>query len=231
MKHKKRITTVIILLVIPLVLLLGIYLFQDRKYNIISILIVLLACVPGFYKYEKSDTNMLLIVLIAVLAALSIVGRIVFAPVPFFKPVSAIVILTGLYLGSEEGFLVGALAAIGSNIFYGQGPWTPFQMFSWGLIGFISGIPYISKKCRQSNWYLSVLGTLTAIFFTLIMDLWSTLNFQDISFARYGVLLVKALPITGIYIVSNIVFLLVLKEPIGNMLERIQQKYGIKGNV
>ncbi|MEG0255427.1 ECF transporter S component [Vagococcus sp.] len=227
-KNKKIVTNVLFIVMIPLIILLGIYLFNDRKYNIISILIAIIACIPGFYKYEKQDSNMLLIVIIAVLSAISIIGRVAFGLVPFFKPVSAVVILSGLYLGKEEGFLIGALSAIGSNIFFGQGPWTPFQMFTWGMIGFISGIPYISKKCRESKFALSLLGAFSGIIFTLIMDLWSTLNFQDVSLERYGVLLVKAIPVTLIYIVSNIIFLLLLKEPIGNMLERIDQKYGIK---
>lgn len=227
-KNKKIVTNVLFIVMIPLIILLGIYLFNDRKYNIISILVAIIACIPSFYKYEKQDSNMLLIVIIAVLSAISIIGRVAFGLVPFFKPVSAVVILSGLYLGKEEGFLIGALSAIGSNIFFGQGPWTPFQMFTWGMIGFISGIPYISKKCRESKFALSLLGAFSGIIFTLIMDLWSTLNFQDVSLERYGVLLVKAIPVTLIYIVSNIIFLLVLKEPIGNMLERIDQKYGIK---
>lgn len=228
LKTKKWVTNLLFILVIPLIILIGIYLFNDRKYNIISMMIAIIACMPGFYKYEKKNSNMLLIVIIAVLSAISIVGRLAFGLVPFFKPVSAVVILSGIYLGREEGFLIGALSAIGSNIFFGQGPWTPFQMFTWGMIGFISGIPYISKKCRNSKYYLSLLGAASGIIFTLIMDLWSTLNFQDFSFDRYGLLLIKAIPVTLVYIFSNIIFLLVLKEPIGKMLERIDQKYGIK---
>lgn len=230
-KTNKYISLLIIVLLIPVIILLGVYLFNDRKYNIISIIVAFASCIPIFYKYEKNDTHILLIVIIAVLAAISIVGRIVFAPVQFFKPVSAVVILTGIYLGSEEGFLVGALSAIGSNMFFGQGPWTPFQMFTWGMIGLISGIPYIQKKCKESKICLSLLGAGAGILFTLIMDIWTTLNFQEISLTRYGFYLVKALPITIIYIISNIAFLLLLKEPIGKMLERIIKKYGIKERV
>ncbi|MFC6348162.1 ECF transporter S component [Vagococcus carniphilus] len=227
-KNKKIAMNLLLVVGVPLLILLGIYLFNDRKYNIISILVAIVACIPGFYKYEKRDSNMLLIVVIAVLSAISIIGRVAFGLIPFFKPVSAVVILSGIYLGKEEGFLIGALSAIGSNIFFGQGPWTPFQMFTWGMIGFISGLPWISKKCKENKFYLSLLGAFSGIIFTMIMDLWSTLNFQDVSLERYGLLLIKAAPITLIYIVSNIIFLLVLQEPIGKMLERIDQKYGIK---
>ena len=79
---------------------------------------------------------------IAVMAALGVVGRTVFAivPLPNFKPVSAIVIMTGVVFGPESGFLTGALTGFVSNFIFGQGPWTPWQMFSWGMIGFIAGL-------------------------------------------------------------------------------------------
>ena len=79
---------------------------------------------------------------IALMAALCVVGRAAFAivPLPNFKPVSAIIIITALAFGPEAGYLTGALAAILSNFLFGQGPWTPWQMFCWGLIGFLAGV-------------------------------------------------------------------------------------------
>ena len=77
---------------------------------------------------------------VAVLAALGAAGRILFAPVPDFKPVSAIAIIAGAAFGRRSGFLVGALAALVSNFFFGQGPWTPWQMYAWGLVGYLGGV-------------------------------------------------------------------------------------------
>ncbi len=223
---KNIITICLILIVIPLIIVMGVNLFNGRKYNIISIGIILVSMFPIFYKYEKKDSSMLLIVLIAVLAAIAIVGRVAFFMVPFVKPMSAVIIIAGMYLGSEEGFLVGALAAVGSNVIYGQGPWTPFQMFSWGLIGFIAGIPFISKKCQKNKIYLVLLGIISGILFSVIMDSWSVLNFQSFSWTRYLAMLARSLPMTVTYMISNAIFLLVLYKPIGDVLKRIQVKYG-----
>ncbi|MFR7797549.1 MAG: ECF transporter S component [Collinsella sp.] len=74
-----------------------------------------------------------------VLAALAAAGRILFGPIPDFKPVSAIAIIAGATLGRRNGFMVGALAALTSNFFFGQGMWTPWQMYAWGLVGYVGG--------------------------------------------------------------------------------------------
>lgn len=124
--NKRRILFVIGLLVAVVVLFwIGIVLYKDRAYNLISIILMVLACVPFYTAYEKKEGDIRRMVIVATMTALAVVGRFVFAPVPYFKPVTAIVIITAIYLGSEAGFLVGSLSAIISNIFFGQGPWTP----------------------------------------------------------------------------------------------------------
>src|SRR5690625_7953059 len=97
-----------------------------------------------------------MMVVFAVLIALSSISRVLFAPIPVFKPVSAIVILTAIYFGAEAGFLVGALTALLSNIYFGQGPWTPFQMFAWGIIGLIAGLPFIREKLINNRMSLEI---------------------------------------------------------------------------
>ena len=71
----------------------------------------------------------------ATLAALAVLGRIAFAPVPNVKPTTDIVLLSGFVLGGAPGFAVGAVAALASNLFFAQGPWTPWQMAAWGAVG------------------------------------------------------------------------------------------------
>ena len=99
-----------------------------------------LCCIPFFLSFEKRAPSAGELVLIAVMTAFSAAGRFIFAPVPFFKPVSAIVALAARHLGPQAGFMIGALSAVISNIWFGQGPWTPFQMLCWGLIGAAAGI-------------------------------------------------------------------------------------------
>src|SRR5699024_12206733 len=93
-------------------------------------------------------------IVVAVLTALSVVGRFVFVALPGFKPVAAIVIITAVYVGSEAGFLVGALTAFISNLYFGHGPWTPFQLFAWWVIGVIACLPWISIMLEKHKWLI-----------------------------------------------------------------------------
>lgn len=104
-------------------------------------LVVVLASMGIFFaSYEASRPRLRDIMPTVVLAALAAAGRILFAPIPDFKPVSAIAIIAGVAFGRKSGFMVGALAALASNFFFGQGPWTPWQMYAWGLVGYGAGL-------------------------------------------------------------------------------------------
>ncbi|MEG3068937.1 MAG: ECF transporter S component [Syntrophaceticus schinkii] len=226
--NKRRILFVIGLLVAVVVLFwIGIVLYKDRAYNLISIILMVLACVPFYTAYEKKEGDIRRMVIVATMTALAVVGRFVFAPVPYFKPVTAIVIITAIYLGSEAGFLVGSLSAIISNIFFGQGPWTPFQMVAWGVIGLIAGIPPM-KRFIKTKPGLIIYGILSGILFSAIMDIWTVLSYDGtFSWARYLAAQIMAIQVTITYAISNVVFLLIGMKPIGTKLERIQIKHRI----
>ena len=100
-----------------------------------SLVVLGLALVAGFAWYERSHPSARVLALVATLAALAALGRIAFAPLPNVKPTTDIVLLTGYALGGAPGFAVGAVAALASNVFFGQGPWTPWQMCAWGGVG------------------------------------------------------------------------------------------------
>ena len=148
------------------------------------------------------------------------------SPTAHIIPVTAIVVIAGIYLGAESGFLCGALSAVLSNIIFGQGPWTPFQMFSWGLIGFLAAIT--SPLLKKSKLALAIYGVFSGILFSLLMDGFSALWAEGtFSLSRYGAFIVAALPVTAVYAVSNVIFLLALSALMGEKLERITRKYGI----
>src|SRR5690625_1695263 len=169
-----------------------------------------------------------MMVVFAVLIALSSISRVLFAPIPVFKPVSAIVILTAIYFRSEAGFLVGALTALISNIYFGHGPWTPFQMFAWGMIGFIAGLPYIRKMMMNNKLLLVLFGLFAGVFFSLLMDVWTVLSIDGVfNVKRYITVVSLSVPFMVTYAVSNVIFLLVTVKPIGGKLQRIKTKYGI----
>ena len=223
------ITAVVLFVLIPLTIWLGVLLFEDRKYNIISIIIALLSCVPFFVRFEKGKSGAREMIVIAVMAAFSVVGRLVFAPIPAFKPVTAITIISGVALGPEAGFIVGSMTAVVSNMFYGQGPWTPFQMFVWGFIGFLAGVIFRKSK-KPNRIVLSIVGAFGGVLFSLLMDIWTTLSLDgEFLLSRYLVNVASSLSFMAIYAVSNIVFLIILAHPFLEKLNRIKTKYGIFG--
>ena len=192
-----------------------------------SMLMALLACGIMLLRIEHRSWQAGELVVLAVLVAMTVAGRLAFAWTQSVKPVAALVILTGLYLGRESGFLCGALAALLSNFYFGQGMWTPFQMLSWGLIGYGAGL------LARYAWFhrlpvLLIYGALSGIFFSLVMDIWTVLSAQgEITLARYGAALLTAMPVTAVSAVSNVLFLLVLAKPVGRRLSRVSTRYGL----
>lgn len=223
---KKIIKYVTVFLVIPALILCGVIFFDDKRYALISATVALFACVPFFLSFEKRNNSARKIVILAVMTALTVAGRFIFAPLPFFKPVTAMIIISAIYFGSEFGFTVGALSALLSNFYFGQGPWTPFQMFSWGIIGFAAGI--LSNQLLRSKILLMIYGFFSGIVYSLIMDVWTTL-WADGAFnpSRFIASVVSATPITAVYAVSNVIFLLILVPLMSKKIIRIKTKYGL----
>lgn len=243
---KKAVLLCVAFVAIPALMLIGVVAFNDRMYLWISICIAVLACLPFFISFElrggfgkksgtapecaaseaQSGRGTTRLIILASMTALSVLGRFIFAPLPFFKPVTAIVVITGMYLGAESGFLCGALSAILSNIMFGQGPWTPFQMFTWGIIGLFAGL--MAGILKRNRIILSVFGVLAGVLFSFTMDIWTVLWWDGkFSFSRYLTALASAAGVTAVYAVSNVIFLWLLARPLGSKLERIIVKYGV----
>lgn len=227
-KYKSIVNYAIILLIIPLIIFIGVTVFADRSYLFIATAIAILAIVSVFLTFEKNATNTRRLVIIAVLIALTVVGRFIFAVLPGFKPVTAMVVISAIFFGSEAGFLVGSLSALISNIYFGQGPWTPFQMFSWGFLGFIAGLPYISARLKNSKTLLCIYGLLAGVAYSLIMDVWTVISIDSgFNWTRYVTVVSLSASFMAVYAISNVIFLLITIKPIGNKLERIKKKYNI----
>jgi uncharacterized membrane protein len=223
---KKAVAALILLALIPAAILLGVTLLRDRSYNLISVAVALLACVPFFAAFERSRASGRRLVILAVLAALSVVGRLAFFAVPGFKPITAVVVIAAIYFGPEAGFMLGAFSAVLSNIFFGQGPWTPFQMFTFGLAGFAAGL--LAGRLLRSRVLLCLYGVAAGVAFSMLMDVWSAINIDGyFNIRRWLAFLLTSLPFMAIYAVSNVAFLLLLTRPIGERLERIKLKYGL----
>ena len=225
-KLRKVIRVAVPFVLTPLTVWAGVFVFRENMYAWISVACVILALVLFYASFDKKIVGTRRMVIIAVMTALSVISRAVFAMIPAFKPITSIVIITAIWIGPESGFLVGSLTAVISNFQFGQGPWTPFQMFAWGMIGLIAG--YLGDPLRRSRVALAVYGAIAGIAYSMIMDVWTVLWYgEGFRWDLYVAALGTALPYTIGYAVSNVVFLLVLGRPFGEKLQRVKIKYGV----
>lgn len=235
--RRTRLSLLLIAVAIPLVIFFGIFFLNDRSNIFIGLCIICLSMLPFFMVFEDRKPQARELLLIAVLSALAVVGRMAFFMLPQFKPVSAMVIIAGVGLGPEAGFLVGALSGFVSNFFFGQGPWTPWQMFAYGIIGFLAGLLFARgrKKARSARWErlhltaLCVYGGLSTFFiYGFLLDFSAALTATG-TFSG-PVLLAKMLsgiPFNLIHAGSTVIFLLFLARPMERKLDRIKTKYGL----
>ena len=214
------------LIAVPLVLA-GAALFQFEQTALLTLAVTIASLVVFFARFEQSKPTLRQIMPVAVLGALGAAGRILFAPVPHFKPLSAICIIAGAVFGKHTGFMVGALAALVSNFFFGQGPWTPWQMYAWGLVGYGAGI------CADRGWFehpavVYGYGFFSGILYGFLLNSWYIDGFLHPTTAPGALLAYGAgLPFDCVHGISTVLFLLILYAPWQRKLERIKAKYAL----
>lgn len=219
---RKILKLIVPFILIPAVIAAGIIVFDEKRYAFISLAVTALALLLFISGFEKKKAGTRRLIIAAVMSALSVAGRFI----PFFKPVTALTVLTSIWLGGESGFLVGALSAVISNFYFGQGPWTPFQMFAWGMIGLFAGV--IASPLRKSRAALVIYGLFSGMAYSFIMDIWTVVWYNNtFDIALYLSALMTAAPYTILYSVSNIIFLWFFAKPFGEKLERVKLKYGV----
>ncbi|SFM26999.1 energy-coupling factor transport system substrate-specific component [Paenibacillus sp. 1_12] len=229
LSRRTLLAALLILIVIPATMIMGIFVLDDRKYYFISLLIILYTIIPFAMVFEKRKPQARELIVIAVLAAIAVAGRGAFFMLPQFKPVVAIVIIAGVCFGAEAGFLVGATAGFVSNFFFGQGPWTPWQMFCFGIIGFVAGILFKRGLLKKTKLSLCVFGGIsTLIIYGGIINLGSLLMVTPY-FSWEGLL---ATYISGfwfdmVHSIATVFFLFIVSGPMIEKLERIKIKYGL----
>ena len=218
-----------ILLTIPLTIYLGIHIFDDRRFYFISMLIIFQTMLPFVLIFEDRKPQVRELVVIAVLCAMAVVGRSAFFMLPQFKPVVAMVIVAGVAFGGEAGFLVGALTGFVSNMFFGQGPWTPWQMFAFGIIGFLAGILFCKGLLRRSPISLAIFGGLaTFIIYGGIMNPASVIMWQPNPTAEMFLLAyLQGIPFDLVHAAATVFFLIIISRPMLEKLDRIKVKYGL----
>ena len=220
----------LILLCIPLTIFACIMYLGNQHYNITALLVLLECMFPFFLVFESRKPKARELVVIAVLCAIGVAGRSAFFMLPQFKPVLALVIIAGVAFGGETGFLVGAVTMLASNVLFSQGPWTPWQMFSMGIIGFLAGILFRKGLLRRSRGSLATFGAFAAvIIYGGIMNPASALMYssQNLNWEVIMAYYVSGLPMDLIHAAATVIFLLIAAEPMLEKLDRIKVKYGL----
>lgn len=219
-----------ILLLIPLTVLAGVFYLDNRHYNLVALAVLLECMLPFFLVFEGRKPKARELVTIAVLCAIGIAGRSLFFMLPQFKPVLALTVLAGVAFGGETGFLVGAVTMLTSNMLFSQGPWTPWQMFAMGIIGFLAGVLFKKGWLRRSRVSLAVFGALSAlVIYGGIMNPAAafTVMAESITLKTLLGYYVTGLPMDLVHAFGTVLFLLFAAEPMLQKMERIKKKYGL----
>ena len=226
---RTKLAAALILLAIPLTIFVGYFYFGDRKYYLISLLILLETMLPFFLVFEGRKPQARELILLAVLCGLGVAARAAFYMLPNFKPVTALVILAAVALGAESGFLVGSMTMLLSNVFMQQGPWTPYQMFAMGIIGFLAGFLFQKGLLRRDRLSLSIFGFLSAfLIYGGIMNPAAMLLYQPTpSWKLLVAYFIQGVPVDLVHAISTFLFLWLLSDTMLEKLDRVKTKYGL----
>ena len=226
---RTKLASVLSLLLVPLTIFIGIVYFGKKSYGVVSLLVLLECMAPFALIFEGRKPKARELVLTAALCALAVAGRAALFMLPGFKPVAALVILSGVAFGGETGFLVGAMSMLTSNVLFGQGPWTPFQMFAMGLIGFLAGVSFQKGLLRAGRAPLAIFGAVSVVLvYGGIMNPASAILYQP----NLILSVLKAYYLTGfpfdlVHAAATALFLWFGAELMLEKLERVKRKYGL----
>jgi energy-coupling factor transport system substrate-specific component len=189
--------------------------------------ILALALTVGFWWYERTRPDARIVALVGTLAAFAALGRIAFAALPNVKPTSDIVLISGYALGGGPGFAVGAIAGLASNFFFGQGPWTPWQMAAWGVTGIVgAGLALVFRR-TIGRWPLAIACCVCGFAFTAVQDAGDWITYSDHSFTQLVVYVGQGLGFDAIYAGSCLVFALAFGPALLRSIQRFTKRLEI----
>ena len=239
---RTRVSLFLLLVAIPLTIAVGFYvmdvaavgtvfekIFGPRKYYFISLVIIIYSLLPFFMVFEGRKPQVRELVVLATMVALATAGRAAFFMIPSFKPIIAIVIISAIAFGGEAGFLVGAMTMVVSNFLFGQGPWTPWQMFAMGFIGFLSGILYRIGLLPTKRLSLCIYGFLVTVFiYGGIMNPAALfMSVYDFTWEGLLAIYISGIPVDLVHASSTFIFLWIGAKPLLEKLQRIKIKYDL----
>ncbi|MDS1029247.1 ECF transporter S component [Bacillota bacterium LX-D] len=216
-------------LVLGIGVILAVGLFQGNSllgnyWPLLSAVLLCLALMAFFCRFEGSSTSAKDVAVIATMASLAAIARVPFAIIPGFQPTTFMVMITGYVFGAQTGFLTGAIAALVSNLFLGQGPWTPWQMFCWGLTG-VSAAVLAHGKEQMHLGAFTVLGGLWGYLFGWIMNIWHWVGFvYPLNLQTFIATYIASFAFDTLHAVANVIFALLLGKTFYQILLRFKNK-------
>ena len=227
MKKSNIVMLIVFLVLIPLTLFLGSKL-PGRGYYITGVIMIVELLLPFFMAFEKRKPQARELVVLAVLCAIAIIGRVAI-PIPNFKAAFAIIMLTGIAFGPEAGFVVGAITALASNFFYGQGVYMPWQMMAYGAGGMLAGFVFLIKKVQRKPWIMAVFGFFAVVLWIgpLLDSSHMFLMMPELSLASITASLLSGVPVNISQGICTALIMFLFGRPLLEKLDRIKLKYGM----
>ena len=227
MKKTTICNLLLLFVLIPGTLFLGTQL-SGRWYYLTSTMMIVEVMIPFFLAFETRRPQARELVTLAVMCALAVASRVVML-IPNFKPMTAIIMITGIALGAQAGFVCGAVGAFASNFFFSQGPWTPWQMMAYGFAGFLAGGLFHKRFPLRNPAALAVWG-----FFTIVLVIGPLLDCCTVFTVSSRITWKYALAVFTAGFAYNVqhgiacaVTLLLFSRPLLSKLERLKTKYGM----
>ena len=221
-----------IIVAVIMAVLLALSLVPDNplygiNWPLLAVFILCLALIAFFGRFEKKTISSKEIALIATLATLAAIVRVPFAVIMSLQPTTFVVMISGYVFGSQTGFMVGAVAALVSNFFLGQGPWTPWQMFTWGMCGAAAGL--IPE--RQNQFPLAAFTVLTGIcgyLFGWVINIWHWVGFvYPLNLQTFLATYIASLPFDTLHALGNVIFALLFGSSFYHILLRYRKKLNV----
>jgi len=186
-------------------------------------MMVVLLILAFAFSFEASAMSSREIALIAMLSTLSAVSRIPFAAIPSVQPSTFLIICSGYVFGPLPGFMVGAVTALVSNFFLGQGPWTPYQMFAWGLVGILAALMH---KLHAGILVMVIFGLVCGYLYGWIMNTWYWVSFSyPLTLRTFLVYQATSIWFDTLHALSNAVLLGIFGLKTIRILERFEKRF------
>jgi prenyltransferase beta subunit/uncharacterized membrane protein len=199
------------------------------SWQLASFSIVLAALATSFWWYERSRPSAKLVAVVATLAALAALGRDAFAAIPDVKPITAMVLIGGFAFGARAGFAIGAVSGLASNVLLGEGPWTPWQMLGWGLVGLLgAGLAALLRGRRPHPLLLALWCAAAGEVFNLVVDVYTWTGSGNHSLAGFGLVLGAALTFDLTHVAASFAFGLAFGPVLLRMLERVKGRLEVR---